>query len=150
MATSPEAAEIIRRKKLQYCRFADTNQWQLFDHIILPEATLAFFDSNGSIINEGGVDYSFSSREEFVTFFSKAFKDLQTIHVIGPGELEQTGPDEVKAVWGVIYHASTKGTDGGTHGTGGGHYHETWRRKGDDWFMQSMRMERVYWKTLSS
>lgn len=150
MDPSPETARIITRKKLQYCRFADTNQWHLFDSIFLPDATFVFVDSQGAVINEGGVDYSFSSTEQWTAHFREAFKVLQTIHIISPGELEQTGPDEVKAVWGLIYHAGPKGTEDGPHGTGGGHYHETWKRKGDDWFIQTLRMERLYWTTLGS
>lgn len=143
------AAEIIRRKKLQYCRFADTNQWHEFDKIMLPEATMKFVDSSGSLVVEGGVPFNFSSREEWKTFFSKAFETQQTIHVIGEGEMEQVGPDEIKAIWGVMYQAGTKGTTDGIHGTGGGHYHETWKRKGDDWFMATMWMQRLFWKVAS-
>ncbi|ROW11134.1 hypothetical protein VMCG_01386 [Cytospora schulzeri] len=146
MSVSPGAAEIIRRKKTQYCRFADTNQWHLFDKIALPEATFKFVELGGEIISQGGVDYCWSNREDFCAFFSKAFESIQSIHNFGPGELEQTGPDEVNAIWTVMYHAGPKGsTDVKHHGTGGGHYHEIWRRQGDDWFLADLRFERSYW-----
>ncbi|CAM1500636.1 Fc.00g097980.m01.CDS01 [Cosmosporella sp. VM-42] len=145
MELSFDAAEIIRRKKLQYCRFSDANQWQLLDQIMLPEATLEFVDSSGSIISQGGLEFKASSREEWKTFCSKAFTDQQTIHLIGEGEMEQIGADEIKAIWGIMYHVGTEGT-GGMHGAGGGYFYETWKRKGQDWFMETLRMERSFWK----
>ncbi|KAL9574043.1 hypothetical protein ACKAV7_001819 [Fusarium commune] len=104
MAVSPEAAAIIQCKKAQYCRFADSDQWDRFDSIMLPNATFLFHNPDGSLIRKGDIKYSWSS---------------------------------------------TKEREGGVHGTGGGHYHETWKRVGDDWFMESLRMERLYWKVLS-
>lgn len=145
MTPCPEVAEIIRRKKSQYCRFADSNQWHLFEKIALPEASFKFVGRDGVLINEGGVDYSWSSREEFCAFFEKIFANLQTIHTCGPGELEQTGPVEVKAIWTVIYHLGPRdSTESKYHGTGGGHYHEIWKKKGDDWFLADMTFERLY------
>lgn len=149
MAVSPEAAAIIQRKKAQYCRFADSNQWNRFDSIVLPNATFLFHNPDGSVITKGDIEYSWSSTKDWVAFFENEFKTMQTIHIVGPAEMEQIAPDEIKAIWAVTYHAGTKEHEGGVHGTGGGHYHETWKKVGDDWFMESLRMERLYWKVLS-
>ncbi|KAG2413565.1 hypothetical protein HFD88_002754 [Aspergillus terreus] len=123
---SSDTAEIIRRKKSQYCRFADSNQWERFKDISLPDATFVFVDPTDTVINTNGVDYQFASRETFLAFFSQAFRNLQTIHMVDPGDLEQTNADEVKAVWSVIYHAGPKGLAQGAHEVGGGHYYEVW------------------------
>ncbi|KAI3393814.1 hypothetical protein diail_3590 [Diaporthe ilicicola] len=147
MAISPEVAEIIRTKKSQYCRFADTNQFHLFEKIALPSATFKFVGPDDVVIAEGGVEYSWENLAGFCAFFTKAFESIQVIHSVGPGELEQTGPDEVKAIFTVIYHAGPKGTDMKHHDIGGGHYHETWKRQGDDWFMADLYMKRLYWIT---
>ncbi|KAI7762941.1 hypothetical protein LZL87_013432 [Fusarium oxysporum] len=149
MAVSPEAAAIIQRKKAQYCRFADSNQWNRFDSIMLPNATFLFHNPDGSVITKGDIEYSWSSTKDWVAFFENEFKTMQTIHIVGPAEMEQIAPDEIKAIWAVTYHAGTKEHEGGVHGTGGGHYHETWKKVGNDWFMESLRMERLYWKVLS-
>lgn len=148
----PEIAEQIRLKKSQYCRFADTNAWDKIDTVIASDATFAFYDSEGALVCDNGVEFKFNSRAEFVGYFSAAFKALQTIHVVGPGELELVGPNEVKAIWTVIYHSGLRGTDGGMHGTGGGHYYETWMREegGEEWLMKDLRMERIYWKVLGN
>jgi hypothetical protein len=39
---SPEAAEIVRRKKSMYGLFADTKQWSRFEEIALPNVQMAF------------------------------------------------------------------------------------------------------------
>ena len=98
MGVTPEAVEIISRKKLQYCRFADSNQWQFFDNIMLPDITLTFTESDGTIINQAGTDCSFPSREAWIAHYSKLFTTLQTIHVTSSGEFEQISPDEVKVI----------------------------------------------------
>ncbi|KAH6960329.1 hypothetical protein DER45DRAFT_156374 [Fusarium avenaceum] len=150
MSVSPEAAAIIQRKKAKYCRYADTQQWHRFDEIMLPDATCVFRDRDGGIITNSGVQCSWSSREEWAAFFKNENKDIQAVHLVGPAEMEQISADEIKSIWAVIFHAGTKDAEGGLHGTGGGHYHEVWKKVGDDWFMKSMDMERLYWKVVSS
>ncbi|KAJ4252777.1 hypothetical protein NW762_010683 [Fusarium torreyae] len=150
MAVSLEAAAIIQHKKAQYCRLADSEKWDGFDNIMLPDANFLFHNPDGSVITKGDIEYSWSSREDWIAFFSNEFKTMQTIHMVGPAEMEQIAPDEIKAIWTVIYHAGDKNPEKGIHGTGGGHYHETWKKVGEDWFMKSMRMERLYWKVLVS
>lgn len=149
MAVSPEAYAIIQQKKAKYCRLADTQQWDKFDSIMLPNATYSFHEPNGRVITQNGVTYAWSSLADWAAFFNNANKDLQAIHNIGPAEMEQISPNEIKASWSVIYHVGNKDPNSGSHGTGGGYYHETWRKVGDDWFMETLRMDRLYWKLLT-
>ncbi|KAK9421562.1 putative Bile acid 7-alpha [Seiridium unicorne] len=145
---SPEVAAVITRKKLWYCRYADTRQWHLFDKVALPECTFEY-QSNGEILVNAGFTYAWSSTEQFTSFFSKAFENLQTLHTVGPGEFEQVSEDQVKAVFTVVYYSALKkGAESshGVQGTGGGHYFETYRRKGDDWFLETLTMNRIYEK----
>ncbi|CAF3465378.1 unnamed protein product [Fusarium graminearum] len=136
-------------KKAKYCRLADTQQWDKFDSIMLPNATYSFHEPDGSVITQNGVTYAWSSLADWAAFFNNANKDLQAIHNIGPAEMEQISPDEIKASWSVIYHVGNKEPDSGAHGTRGGYYHETWRKVGDDWFMETLRMDRLYWKLVT-
>ncbi|KAM0259148.1 hypothetical protein ACHAPA_010882 [Fusarium lateritium] len=150
MLVSPEDAAIIERKKAKYCRYADTQQWHRFNELMLSDATYVFHDRDGNVLTKGDIEFSWSSREEWAAFFKNENKDIQAVHLVGPAEMEQIAPDEIKSIWSVIYHAGTKEAEGGVHGTGGGHYHEIWKKVGEDWFMKSMRMERLYWKVISS
>lgn len=150
----PEVAERIRHKKAQYTRFADSKQWERFDSIFVEDATYEFVDAGGELIRtpDGAVAYQWRSRESWVAFFRAAFADLQVIHLVGAGELEQGATeDEVRAVFSVLYHAGPKAKGGdaadrgpGPHETGGGHYYETWVRRDGDWFCKELRMQRLY------
>lgn len=149
-----EIAELIRRKKALYCRSADTKQWRRFSEFALPEATFTFVDALTPDIpmTEGGQCMSFSHRDAFLNYFEERNKDLQYIHSVGPGELYFVdGKDrkEVKAIWSVIFHVGDGEETRGFHGTGAGYYHEVWVKVGDDWFIRSLRFERVYWKLVS-
>ncbi|KAH8903544.1 hypothetical protein BR93DRAFT_931138 [Coniochaeta sp. PMI_546] len=147
-AVPPEIAQIITTKKLQYCRFADTHQWDKFDRVALPECTYEY-SSHGEILVDQGFKYSWSSTAEFTGFFSVAFETLQTMHLVGPGEFEYTNSnmDEIHAIFPIVYYsalAKTADSTQGVTGTGGGHYFETYKRQGDDWFMLKCRMNRIY------
>lgn len=85
MALSPDAAEIIRRKKTEYCRFADTNQFHLFDRIALPDATFRFAGPDGNILNENGIVYSWENRQTFCDAFTEALANVQCVSVLGSG-----------------------------------------------------------------
>jgi hypothetical protein len=111
----PEAAEIIRRKKAQYCLHADTAQWDHFDTIVLSDASFEYREADGVIVSEAEVEFSFSSRDALIASFTDHFKDQQLIHSLSQGELEKTGRDETKAIWGVTWHAGTKGTKAGSY-----------------------------------
>ncbi|KAK4075951.1 hypothetical protein Trihar35433_2511 [Trichoderma harzianum] len=143
------AAEIITRKKALYCRLADANEWDLADKVMLPDFTFTAVDENDKIVNLNDTDYHWDSRADWVAFFSRIFAPIQTMHIVGYPELELVAPDEIKAIFGVTYLVGTKEADKGVHGTGGGHYYETWKLKDGDWFIQKTKFVRIYWKEVT-
>ncbi|KAH8886026.1 hypothetical protein GQ53DRAFT_750848 [Thozetella sp. PMI_491] len=145
---SPEVINIITRKKLWYCRYSDTGKWHLFDQVAVPECKFEYH-SEGKVLVHAGFTYAWPSREGFTSFFSKAFENLQTMHLLGPGEFDQISQDEVKAVFPVAYFSALKKTATASHGVqgqGGGYYFETYKRVGDDWLMADLKFERTYEK----
>jgi hypothetical protein len=146
-AVPPEIAQIITTKKLQYCRFADTQKWERFSEIALPECTFEYWEG-GKVIVDQGFTYSWPSTEGFTSFFSGAFKTLQTMHLVSPGEFTYISGDEIEAIFPVVYHSAlAKGAESthGVTGTGGGHYFERYKLQEDgDWLMASCRMDRIY------
>ncbi|KAH6658091.1 hypothetical protein BKA67DRAFT_557126 [Truncatella angustata] len=143
---SPEVAQIITKKQLWYCRFADTGKWDQFDKVALPECTFAYH-SEGNIFVNHGLTYAWNSTDEFTSFFKVAFEKLQTLHVSGPGEFEYVSEDEVKAVFVAAYYSALKDKSQESHGVqgvGGGHYFQTYKRKGDDWFLSELVFDRIY------
>ncbi|KAI1447868.1 hypothetical protein F5Y02DRAFT_415866 [Annulohypoxylon stygium] len=145
---SYEVKDIITRKKQQYCRYADNHQWQNMFNIALPEAIFRFFKQDGEFFSSQGRDFNFASTDEFTKCLGEYNKASQTVHLIGPGEFEQAQPDEVKVIWSLIFHqAGMEGSDLAHH-TGGGYYHETWRRKGNDWFLQDLKLETTFYRVI--
>ncbi|CAF3506584.1 unnamed protein product [Fusarium graminearum] len=125
------------------------NHWDLWSWSCQNRSRQSYIPWASLCTEMNGVTYAWSSLADWAAFFNNANKDLQAIHNIGPAEMEQISPDEIKANWSVIYHVGNKEPDSGAHGTGGGYYHETWRKVGDDWFMETLRMDRLYWKLLT-
>lgn len=145
MATpvSPEVAVIITRKKALYGRYADLKQWHRFSEIALPDCKFFFLDINKEPLYVNKTHLTFSTLEKFTTFFGTFFAKAQTLHNIGPGDLQQVGPDEVHAVWSIEDQLlfSPIGEI-----RGGGYYFEIWKRADGDWFMADLRLERTYQK----
>jgi hypothetical protein len=117
--------------------------------VALPECTYEYTD-HGVLLVDHGFRSSWESTNAFTTFFSAAFKTLQTMHLVGPREFSRhtdNTHDEVITIFPVVYRSAlAKGVDEtlGVTGTWGGHYHETCRRKGDDWLMAKCTMDRIY------
>ncbi|EGR49506.1 uncharacterized protein TRIREDRAFT_106270 [Trichoderma reesei QM6a] len=143
------AAETIVRKKAKYCRLADSNAWHLADEVFLPDFEFKAVDDKDAVIHINDTDYHWTSLADWVAYFSKTFAPIQTMHVVGYPELELVAPDEISAVFGVQYFVGTKEVDKGLHGTGGGHYFETWKLKDGDWFIQKIKFVRIYWKEMT-
>lgn len=138
MKPSPELAQLIGEKKALYCRYLDTQKWHLFDQVMLPDVKWKFASANE------GLNQSFASRDAFVTHFSELFKPLQSIHVIGTAEMEQVCPDEIKAIFAGQWSSGPQGEGAQGHMSGGGYYHEVWKRVGEDWLMAECEVELTY------
>ncbi|KAH7124636.1 hypothetical protein EDB81DRAFT_872367 [Dactylonectria macrodidyma] len=147
MDVSPDVAARIIKKKAMYGRCIDTKEWDKLDQVMLPDAQLSFRNADGSPLTVGNTCLVFPSAGSFATFFKRFFAKAQTLHMFSLGELEQTGPDEVKAIWGMEDEIILRGSAGFVEIRGGGYYHEIWTRKDADWFLKSLNLYRTYTKT---
>lgn len=93
----------------------------------------------------GKVPLSFRSCKVFTDFFSLYLEKAETLHMFGPGDLEQISVDEVKAVWSMEDQIYLKSTNLKAI-RGGGYYHEAWELKGGEWYLQSLDLKRTYLK----
>lgn len=143
---TPEVAERIRAKKHRYGRYLDTRQWDELAQVALPNAQITIFDPSGAISRVGSTDMAFGSIKDFAHFCSRIFAGMQTLHMFGQGELEQTARDEVKAIWSMEDQIISTQLWGGIELRGGGFYHEKWRLVEGDWFLAELRLERTYLK----
>lgn len=140
---TPSVASTIRHKKLLYGRYVDTKQFSRMHELALPSARFAFLNSDGTPITVGRKAQVFESLDAYCSTIGKAVAKAQTFHLFGHGELEQTGPDEVQAVFSMEDTFVLNGSLGLIYSRGGGHYHEVWRKEGEDWFLADLRLERL-------
>ncbi|RSL95729.1 hypothetical protein CEP52_011903 [Fusarium oligoseptatum] len=125
---TPEVALAITRQKARYGRYADTKQWDKFaQDIALPDARFSFYDTEGKLLVAGPQ----SSKRSII---------------FGPGDFEQVGPDEVKAIFGMEDQIMSKYLGAWVEIRGGGFYHETWKLVDGEWYLQDLRLERTYQK----
>lgn len=144
MRPSLETAQIITEKKTLYCRAIDTHRWETLNKVMLPDVKWKVVNADGSPRREGMFSNSFSSRDEFVAQFSKRFETLQSIHVIGPAEIEQVSLDEIRTIFASCWSIGPKAESDGSHSHGGGHYYDVWKRVEDDWLMSELVFESAY------
>lgn len=134
----------VTNRKAQYARFADTKQWDKFVELGLPDARYSYLDSSGNPVALEGKPAVFDSPKSCAAFFGPFFRKQQTLHNISLAEITQTGPDEVEVIWAFEDQLIRNNTFWTCRLRGGGHYYETWRKKGDDWFIADLRMQRTY------
>ncbi|KAK9424956.1 hypothetical protein SUNI508_13277 [Seiridium unicorne] len=145
---SPEIIAVITRKKARYARYLDTKQWEKYEgDVSLPDTHFRYLDVAGEPLQLGTTTSCvFDSTKSFAAFFSKFFANLQSLHNIGPGDFEQTSPEEVKAVWGFEDQLILAPLWSLAELRGGGYYYETWRLVDGDWFLHDLVMKRTYQK----
>lgn len=146
MSVSWETTEIIARKKALYGRYIDTKQWERLPSIALPDAELRFFEPDGSLTHVGKTPLAFKSPQECAYFFQSLFQNAQTLHMFGRGELERIKADEVRAIWPMEDQIILRQGWLLIEVREGGYYYETWRQKGQDWFLESLVLRRTYLK----
>lgn len=113
------------------------------DQIIHPDAKMVFLEQDGKPIQVGKRLNVFDSREAYCKQIGKFTEGGQSHHIFGFGDLDQTGPNEVSAIFSMKDRFIMGGAGGLIWSDGGGYYHEKWIRVGDDWFMSDLRLERL-------
>ena len=140
----PEAAQSITRQMARFARYVDTKQWPNFESLSLPTATYSFHGTDGKVLFLGPRPLAFDSAASASAYFDKFFADMDTMHNIGLGDLSQTGPDEVSAIFSFDDQLVSKAMGSWVGIRGGGYYYTTWKEVGGEWFLKDLRMERQY------
>lgn len=144
MSPSMETTHIIASKKAQYTRLVDTNQWGLLDAILLPDFSFKMLDHEGAIMNFGGAEVNFSSREDWKAYFGELLHTKQKTHLVGYPELEQIGPDEIVARFTLQAFVAELGARPKGRTTLAGHYRDTWKMVDGDWWLAEVVLELSY------
>jgi hypothetical protein len=125
------AIEDIKRLKSRYFRFVDQKDWT---------AWRALFGDDGHF--EIGVG-SFDGADAFVANVREFLTDATTFHHGHMPEIDVLGPDEATGVW-TLYDVVEPPADSGVSPFYGyARYWERYERRGGEWKIVSMRIERL-------
>lgn len=146
LAMSPISLEMvtIAAKKALYTRAVDTAQWSLLETIVPSNFSFKILGSDGNIVDLDGFQVNFSTREAFLEHFQKLLRTKQSTHLVGPPEIEQASPNEIKTIFGVQFLVADKGSCPKERLTAAGHYHDTWKKLGDEWLLTDVALEVCY------
>lgn len=136
--------ECLASTKALYTRAIDTAQWSLLDTILPLDFSFRMLDLDGHIMSLTGVQINFSTKEAWLTHFRELLKAKQSTHLVGPPEIEQVSPDEIKAIFAVQFFVSDRGSSPKERLTAAGHYHDTWKKIGDRWLLAEVALEVCY------
>jgi hypothetical protein len=91
-------------------------------------------------------DVTYTGRDQFVTSTSSILAEAVTVHHGHMPEitLEPGDEDRAQGIWAMEDYVQIPTPDGDITLKGYGHYHERYRRGGDDrWRIASLRLERL-------
>src|SRR4029077_13550982 len=87
------AIEEIKRLKYKYVRCLDQKRWDEIAECFVPDAVASY----------GGGAWAFDGRDAILEFLRSSMGSQQFLsaHRVGQPEIEVTGPDTAKAIWGL-------------------------------------------------
>lgn len=143
---TPEVALAISNQKARYARLADTKQWDtMATAVFLPNVRLRYCNANGQPLMVGSRALVFDSASTFAQLYKRMFAGVDSQHNIAPGEFEPGSMEgEVKAIFGIEDQVTSKVFGSWAELRGGGYYHETWRLKDGQWYIQELELRRTY------
>jgi uncharacterized protein (TIGR02246 family) len=124
--------EAIRQLKARYFRTMDTKDWAGMRQVLTDDVVVDTTEAGGSVV---------SGADEFMTFLQEVLRGAVTVHQGHMPEIELTTPTSATGIWAlndiVIW-------PDGTRLVGYGHYHETYRKVGEDWKINSSILTRLH------
>lgn len=98
MGIAYEDRQSIENKKAQYCRFADTHEWDNFAALFTPDCVMEFLDANGQGFYDMGPHSTRPSARDLGNYLVQLRNVQQAIHMVGPLEFEQVDQDTILSV----------------------------------------------------
>jgi hypothetical protein len=125
------AIEDIKHLKSRYFRFVDQKDWT---------AWRALFGDDGHFEIGAG---SFDGADAFVANVREFLTDATTFHHGHMPEIDVLGPDEATGVWTLYDVVEPPAESGVSPFYGYARYWERYERRGGEWKIVSMRIERL-------
>ncbi|KAI5457073.1 hypothetical protein BGZ63DRAFT_395349 [Mariannaea sp. PMI_226] len=142
---TPEVAQAITQKMTRYTRYVDTKQWDKFEkEVALPNARFTYFTPDGKQLRVGKTTYDFATPEDLVKTLREVHEGKQILHMLGPGDFEALSDGKVKAVFCMEDKAIVPSLGNLVEIRGGGYYHVTWKEVNGEWFLEELRLERIF------
>lgn len=141
MTTIQELAikDAVRTQKAKYCRHLDTKQFDEWEALFKPNASIIFYNPDQTILGK------FDSIAELSPLARKVFGARVTAHQIHNSEIEVNSDRVVTAIWSMsdcqIHPAAEGEPVKAEHGYG--FFHETWERVGEAWLIASLELRRT-------
>lgn len=131
------AIEAIKTLKARYFRYVDTKNWEGLRSVFAPEAKIEFPEN---------FDEPFAP-DPFVDMVAKSLASATSVHHGHMPEIEILSEDTAKGIWALYDILTFPEGDAGLAGVrqieGQGHYHETYRRIGGEWLIDTLRLTRL-------
>jgi hypothetical protein len=138
------AIEDIKQLKARYFRCMDTKDWDGMVQVYAPDAEADF--------RSEGADGLVKGAEQIVAYTRAAIAHVTTVHHGHMPEIALLSADDAQGVWAMEDLLFWPDGEGITRADGTrisrlhgfGHYHETYRKHGGTWRIQTLRLSRLY------
>ena len=134
------AIEQIKQLKARYFRFMDSKDWTALETVFAPDAVM---DMRAEMHDGSGDDGLVRGAANVVAFMRKAIEDVQTVHHGHTPEIELTSETSARGVWAM--EDMLRWPEGALlrslHGYG--HYHETYERIDERWYIKTTTLSRL-------
>ncbi|MGC5255672.1 nuclear transport factor 2 family protein [Gordonia sp. DT218] len=127
------AVESIKLLRARVARFLDTKKW----------AELRDCFTEDAVLEAPEVNLRWDGRDAIVQGISSGMDGVRSVHHLHAPEIEITGVDTATGVWAMSDSLERTSSDGTAIVTGYGHYWDTYVRRGDQWRVRSLRLERI-------
>ena len=131
MSSSADDMQAITHLKARYCRTMDTKDWQGMRALFSDDVTIDTTESGGTVV---------TGADEFMGFLRDAIGEVVTVHHCHMPEIDLISPTQAAGVWAM--EDMLRWPDG-TEMHGYGHYHETYEKQGQTWYITSSRLTRL-------
>lgn len=127
-----EEIESVKQLKARYFRTMDTKDWDAMRSVFTDDVVMDTSAAGGGVV---------TGADAFIEFLRPTLQDTVTVHHGHMPEIEVVGPDQARGVWAL---QDTILWPDGTRMVGYGHYHETYRKVGGSWRIQSSVLTRLH------
>jgi hypothetical protein len=132
------AIEEIKQLKARYFRFMDTKDWEGLETLFTTDATADY--SRESAADEGR---KVSGAGAIAAYIRASVEHVETVHHGHMPEIEIVDAEHASAIWAM--EDVLRWPPGGQISAmrGYGHYHESYRKVGGRWLIESLRLTRL-------